>query len=104
MNTGKLIIARVRFFAAAFSTSGLLFTEKGHFAQALTLTPCTTESPYYPDKLLLDRDNDLLVINAITPAVGTIAWLSGRVPRVKCDTPAPPPAQPLRNSDIVQGF
>ena len=44
----------------------------GLFAQTLTQTPSTTEGPYYPDKLPLDRDKDLLVINnAITPGVGT---------------------------------
>src|SRR5262249_38268003 len=36
--------------------------------------------PFYPDRLPLDTDNDLIVINnSITPAVGTITWLSGRV-------------------------
>ncbi len=39
-----------------------------------------TEGPFYPDHLPLDLDNDLLVINnSITPAVGTITQLSGRV-------------------------
>jgi len=80
INTGKMTLDRRKFFAAAMGAGGLFFTEKGLFAQALTLTPSTTEGPYYPDRLPLDRDNDLLVINnAITPGVGTIAWLSGRV-------------------------
>jgi protocatechuate 3,4-dioxygenase beta subunit len=44
------------------------------------VTPQLTEGPYYPDKMPLDTDNDLLIINdAITPAVGTITHLSGRV-------------------------
>lgn len=52
----------------------------GDFAQALVLTPAQTEGPFYPTKLPLDTDNDLLVINnAITPAVGAITQLSGRV-------------------------
>jgi protocatechuate 3,4-dioxygenase beta subunit len=39
-----------------------------------------TEGPFYPDKLPLDTDNDLLVINdSITPAVGEITHLTGRV-------------------------
>ncbi|HEU0124423.1 MAG TPA: IPT/TIG domain-containing protein [Bryobacteraceae bacterium] len=76
----KLTVDRRRFFASAMGVGGLFFTEKGLFAQTLTLTPSTTEGPYYPDKLPLDQDNDLLVINnAITPGIGTIAWLSGRV-------------------------
>jgi protocatechuate 3,4-dioxygenase beta subunit len=52
----------------------------GAFAEALSKTPRMTEGPFYPDKLPLDTDNDLLVINdSITPAVGTIAHVSGRV-------------------------
>jgi protocatechuate 3,4-dioxygenase, beta subunit len=52
----------------------------GAFAQALISTPEQTEGPYYPITLPLDTDNDLLVINSnITPAVGTIAYLSGKI-------------------------
>ena len=59
--------------AAFFSTRGL-------FAEALTLTAPTSEGPFYPDKMPLDTDNDLLIINdSITPAVGELVWLSGRV-------------------------
>jgi len=59
---------------------GLFFATPGAFAQALTLTPAQTEGPYYPNRLPLDQDNDLLLINdSITPAVGTVSWISGRV-------------------------
>ncbi|MEO7649630.1 MAG: intradiol ring-cleavage dioxygenase, partial [Bryobacteraceae bacterium] len=69
-----------RSFLATMGAGGLLFTQRGAFAQALVLTPAQTEGPYYPDKLPLDQDNDLLVINdAITPGVGAISWVSGRV-------------------------
>ncbi|MEZ5402120.1 MAG: hypothetical protein R2729_20775 [Bryobacteraceae bacterium] len=69
-----------RSFLAAMSAGGLFFTRKGAFAQELLLTPAQTEGPYYPDRLPLDQDNDLLVINdSITPGVGAIAWISGRV-------------------------
>ncbi|MFO0954827.1 MAG: protocatechuate 3,4-dioxygenase [Isosphaeraceae bacterium] len=52
----------------------------GAFADELFKTPAQTEGPFYPDKLPLDTDNDLLVINAgITPAVGEVTYLSGRV-------------------------
>ncbi len=69
-----------RHFLAAMAAGGAFFTQKGAFAQALVLTPAQTEGPYYPDRLPLDQDNDLLIINdSITPAVGTIAWLSGRI-------------------------
>lgn len=54
--------------------------ERGAFAEELTRTPRQTEGPFYPDKLPLDTDNDLLIINdALTPAVGQVTHLSGRV-------------------------
>jgi protocatechuate 3,4-dioxygenase beta subunit len=69
-----------RHFLKALAAGGLFFTERGAFAQALTLTPAQTEGPYYPDRLPLDQDNDLLINNdSITPGVGTVAWLSGRI-------------------------
>jgi protocatechuate 3,4-dioxygenase beta subunit len=50
------------------------------FAEELVLTPRQTEGPFYPDRLPLDTDNDLLIVNdAITSAVGTVTHLSGRV-------------------------
>jgi len=52
----------------------------GAFAEELSRTPRLTEGPFYPDKLPLDTDNDLLIVNdSITPAVGEVTWLSGRV-------------------------
>ena len=61
------------FAAAAFTTPGL-------FAEELARTPRQTEGPFYPDHLPLDTDNDLLIINdSITPAVGKITHMSGRV-------------------------
>lgn len=52
----------------------------GDFAEALFKTPQMAEGPFYPDKLPLDTDNDLLILNdSITPAVGQITHLSGRV-------------------------
>jgi protocatechuate 3,4-dioxygenase, beta subunit len=52
----------------------------GAFADLLQLTPRQTEGPFYPTKLPLDTDNDLLVINdGITPAVGEITHLTGRI-------------------------
>jgi protocatechuate 3,4-dioxygenase, beta subunit len=56
------------------------FTAPGLFAQQLVETGTTTEGPFYPDVLPLDTDNDLLIINdGITPAVGEITHLTGRV-------------------------
>lgn len=59
--------------AAAFLTPGV-------FAEALTQTPKMTEGPFYPDKLPLDTDNDLIrITDNLTPALGQITHLSGRV-------------------------
>jgi protocatechuate 3,4-dioxygenase, beta subunit len=72
--------ANRRHFIAALAAGGLFYTQRGAFAQALTLTPAQTEGPYYPNQLPLDQDNDLLVIgDRTTPALGSVAWLSGRV-------------------------
>jgi protocatechuate 3,4-dioxygenase beta subunit len=69
----RQLLGQMAFGAAVFTTPGL-------FAEELVRTPTITEGPFYPDKLPLDTDNDLLVINdGITPAVGTITHLSGRV-------------------------
>ena len=60
--------------------AGIAVNVPGLFAQELVRTPPQTEGPFYPDKLPLDTDNDLLIINdRITSAVGEITWLSGRV-------------------------
>lgn len=57
-----------------------LFTTPGHFADQLLRTPSLTEGPFYPDKLPLDTDNDLIILgNNLTPAVGEITHLTGRV-------------------------
>src|SRR5712692_4112173 len=56
------------------------FTVPGVFAEELARTPRLTEGPFYPDRLPLDTDNDLLIVNdSITPAVGEITHLTGRV-------------------------
>jgi protocatechuate 3,4-dioxygenase, beta subunit len=56
------------------------FMIPGLFAEELVQTPRQTAGPFYPDKLPLDTDNDLLVINDnLTPAVGEVTWLSGRI-------------------------
>jgi protocatechuate 3,4-dioxygenase, beta subunit len=50
------------------------------FADELLRTPAQTEGPFYPDKLPLDTDNDLIVINdGLTAAVGEITYLSGTI-------------------------
>ena len=60
--------------------SGLYFSVPGLFAEDLTRTPKMTEGPFYPTKLPLDTDNDLLIINdGITPGLGEITHLTGKV-------------------------
>ncbi len=72
-------------FAAAF------FTTPGLFAEQLLRTPPQTEGPFYPDHLPLDTDNDLIIVNdSLTPAVGEITYLSGRV--------LDPQGEPVRNA------
>lgn len=72
--------SRRRFLSTSLGAGGLLFTRPGLFAQELVQTPEMTIGPYYPDRLPLDQDNDLIRINDnLTPAVGQISWMSGRV-------------------------
>lgn len=60
--------------------AGLMPWAPGLLADELTKTPPFTEGPFYPDRLPLDTDNDLIIVNnALTPAVGTITHLAGRV-------------------------
>jgi protocatechuate 3,4-dioxygenase beta subunit len=62
-------------------------------AEQLTITPKQTPGPFYPDKLPLDTDNDLVLINdSLTPSVGKIAYLGGRVTDIK--------GNPLRNATV----
>jgi len=60
---------------------GSLFAGRaGAYAEELARTPGMTEGPFFPDRLPLDTDNDLLVVtDAVDPADGEITWLSGRV-------------------------
>ncbi len=76
----------------AGAAGGAFYTVAGLFAEELT-TPRMTEGPFYPDKLPLDTDNDLLVLNdSLTPAVGEITYLSGRVLNVS--------GEPIRNAFV----
>ena len=75
--TRRLFLRGMTFGAAALGAPGLF---SRLFAEELTLTPRQTEGPFYPDHLPLDTDNDLIIVNdGITPAVGEITHLSGRI-------------------------
>ncbi|EAQ78679.1 dioxygenase family protein [Blastopirellula marina] len=71
-------LSRRRWIAGAFGIA--CFSTRGFFADYLMPSPALTEGPFYPDKMPLDQDNDLILIqDSITPAVGEITHLTGRV-------------------------
>jgi protocatechuate 3,4-dioxygenase beta subunit len=87
----NIITPRRQFLRHAAFTAAL-FTTPGLFADLLQ-TPKQTEGPFYPDKLPLDTDNDLLAINEnLTPAVGEVTYVSGRILDAK--------GHPLRNAVV----
>lgn len=75
--SGLIVVAG----GACLGRAGLLNSLDGAaFAEELVRTPWQTQGPFYPDKMPLDTDNDLIVINnSITRAVGAVSYLSGRV-------------------------
>src|SRR5215475_13845135 len=90
MNTEALRASR-RHFLGSVAFGAAAFAARGAFAEELERTPRIQEGPFYPTKLPLDTDNDLLIINdRITPAVGEITHLSGRILDAKGD--------PIRNA------
>ena len=82
-----------RRFLGGLALGAVAFTTPGAFAEELLRTPAQTEGPFYPDKLPLDTDNDLLILNdAITPAVGTITHLTGKILDAR--------GEPIRNAVV----
>ncbi len=87
-------VARRHFFRQV-ALGAALFTVPGLFAEELTRrkTPWVEEGPFYPPRLPLDTDNDLLIVNdSITPAVGQVSHVSGRL----LDTSG----SPIRNATV----
>jgi protocatechuate 3,4-dioxygenase beta subunit len=79
--------------STAIAATSPFWTVRGAYAEELTKTPGQTEGPFYPNKLPLDTDNDLLIINdGITPAVGEITHLTGKVLDAK--------GNPLKNAVV----
>jgi protocatechuate 3,4-dioxygenase beta subunit len=92
IHTRRDVIRGLTLGAAAFAVPDV-FAIPGVFAQELVFTPRQTQGPFYPDRLPLDTDNDLLIINDhITPAVGEITHLSGRMLDAR--------GQPIRNAVV----
>lgn len=83
-----------RHFFSQLSLGAALFTTRGAFAEQLARkTAFVEEGPFYPPKLPLDTDNDLIIVNdSITPAVGEITHLGGKLLDAKGD--------PIRNATI----
>jgi protocatechuate 3,4-dioxygenase beta subunit len=82
-----------RLFLGALTVGATAFAARGAFAEHLARTPRMTEGPFYPPKLPLDTDNDLIVINdSLTPAVGQITHLTGRV--------LSPSGEPINNAVV----
>jgi len=80
--SSPLYLPSRRHFLASAATSAVLpwWTVKGAFADELVRTPDQTEGPFYPNRLPLDTDNDLIIINDnITPSIGQITHLTGKV-------------------------
>lgn len=72
--------SRRTFITSCALCSAAPFSYSANLAEKLTLTPKATEGPFYPDKLPLDTDNDLIILNnSLSEAVGEISHLSGRV-------------------------
>jgi protocatechuate 3,4-dioxygenase beta subunit len=99
MNTNQItppsaLLASRRGFLGQLSLGAVLFAARGAFAEELSRrTAWVEEGPFYPPKLPLDTDNDLIIVNdSITPAVGEVTHLSGRLLDGRGD--------PIRNATI----
>ena len=86
-----------RRFLHGLTMSAAFYSHRGLFAevleQHLVLTPAQTEGPFYPKQLPLDTDNNLIAINdAVTPAVGRITHLTGKL--------LAQTGSPIRNAEV----
>jgi protocatechuate 3,4-dioxygenase beta subunit len=87
----QISVSRRRLITGALAVGGAFWTTRGLFADELQRTPPQTEGPFYPDRLPLDTDNDLLILNHdLTPAIGDVTHLGGRI--------LDPSGQPVRNA------
>src|SRR6476646_137499 len=93
MNPAEMFLTRRCLLRTGLTLGAAAVFTPGAFAQQLLRTPRQTEGPFYPDKLPLDTDNDLIIINdKLTPAIGELTYLSGRV--------LDPTGSPVRNATV----
>ena len=89
----RSMLQKAALVSAAFALPGCFAEE---VEGGLVRTASMVEGPFYPDKLPLDTDNDLLLINdSLAPGVGEITYLSGRVMGKS--------GQPIRNAFVEIG-
>jgi len=75
----RRILQRIAIGATGLASYGLLGTS-GAFAEELFRTPMQSAGPFYPKTIPLDTDNDLIVVgDSITPAIGQVTHLRGRI-------------------------
>ena len=80
MNAMASFLTRRHFLGGGLALGATALFTPGVFAQELARTPRLTEGPFYPDRLPLDTDNDLVIVNnSSTPAAGESTHLTGRV-------------------------
>jgi protocatechuate 3,4-dioxygenase beta subunit len=85
--------AQRRQLIAALGGAAATLAASRVFAAALQPTPLQTAGPFYPDRLPLDMDNDLVRVDgAQTQALGDLTWVSGRVLDVS--------GRPMRNAMV----
>ena len=74
------MIRKRRRFLQGMAIGAASFAVPGAFAETLRRTAITGDGPFYPDRLPLDTDNDLLIVNdGLTPAIGEVTHLAGRL-------------------------
>ena len=93
MNPTEPLLSRRGLLRGGLALGAAAFLTPGAFADQLLRTPPMTEGPFYPNRLPLDTDNDLIIINDhLTPAVGEITHLTGRV--------LSPSGEPINNAVV----
>lgn len=91
--TDPAFLTRRRLLGGGLTLGAAALFARGAFAEALAPSPAMTEGPFYPTHLPLDQDNDLIIVSdSLTPAVGQITHLSGRILDAS--------GSPLRNVEI----